>query len=638
MRRFALAGLFIGWGLTVTMVGCGKPSQPATQPPAAQAKPAAPSNPEPTKPAEAVDAAQPATPPTLADLRKTLTSTDSSRTRVLTLDEIATLGSQAKDALPDILAMTSDSEPRVRWHAARAIGLIGEDAISAMPTLIKLLQDEDPITVAQAAAAIRHIRTDDERTDTPDQDAALYATAIEPLLAITVHPDPRVRRAAVRTIRVLDADSETLAALLAKVLADSDPVVILPALHTLADMGDEAVPVLIEALKVPGARYWAAVALAEIGSEAAPATDGLATLAKEGEPEERMQGMLALAAIGPEAAAATPALIEALSSGDASLEFAAVFALGSLRAAAADEALEKAASDPDAFLAEIAAWARAKIHPDDANLRDIALERLHKGLASDLPKVRAASTSGLSDLAPLVDAAERRKMADDFLTMLSDPDPAVGTRGGAALIRLGADAVEPLSGQLAKPEMRLAALELLAAIGGDSVAAVAPIAEALTDKDAFVRGEAAIALAAIGPPAAPALARLQQIVADEAEDPGTRYSAAYALGRIGEAAAPAIDILRGLSQSEDELMATVAVWAALKIEPGNTEFFETAMPRLRKALKAESDLARLEAAVALGEIGPHAKTAVPILEVVEEDDPVRAVRAAAAEALRKIGG
>ena len=80
---------------------------------------------------------------------------------MLTLDEIATFGSRAKDALPDILAMTSDPEPRVRWHAARAIGLIGEDAISAMPTLIKLLQDDDPITVAQAAAAIRHIRTDD---------------------------------------------------------------------------------------------------------------------------------------------------------------------------------------------------------------------------------------------------------------------------------------------------------------------------------------------------------------------------------------------------------------------------------------------------------------------------------------------
>jgi HEAT repeat protein len=99
-----------------------------------------------------------------------------------------------------------------------------------------------------------------------------------------------------------------------------------------------------------------------------------------------------------------------------------------------------------------------------------------------------------------------------------------------------------------------------------------------------------------------------------------------------------MNTLRTLSDSADELMATVAVWAALKIEPGNIEFFETAMPRLRKALRAESDLARLEAAVALGEIGPHAKAAIPILEIVEEDDPVRAVRAAAAEALQKIGG
>lgn len=636
MRRSLLVGLGLAVAVCQT-AGCGKPPRPAAPP--AQAPSAGQA--EQGKPPAASDAAKElseATTPSLNDLRKTLTTTDSSRTRVLTLDEIATLGSRAKDALPDVVAMTADPEPRVRWHAARTIGLIGENAISAMPTLIKLLQDEDPITAAQAAAAIRHIRTDDDRTDTPDQDAALYATAIEPLLAITVHPDPRVRRAAVRTIRELDSDSATLASLLGKVLADSDPAVILPALHTLADMGDEAVPVLIEAMKVPAARYWAAVALAEIGPEAAPATEGLATLAKEGEPEERMQAMLALAAIGPEAAAATPVLVEALSSGDGSQRFAAVFALGSLRAEAADEALQKAADGPDKFLAEIAAWARAKIRPDDVELRKLALEKLRDGLSSELPKVRAASTSGLSDLAPRLTPAERQQLAADFLKMLADPDPAVGTRGGAALIQLGADAVEPLGGQLANPELRPVALELLAAIGSDAVKALEPIRTTLADQDPAVRGEAAIALAAIGPAAAPAVPQLRQILADSSEDSGARYSAAYALGRIGPAAAPAMETLRTLSQSDDELMATVAVWAALKIEPGNTDFFETAMPRLRKALKAESDLARLEAAVALGEIGPHAKTAIPILEVVEEDDPVRAVRAAAAEALRKIGG
>lgn len=637
MRR----SLVVGLGLIVAVcqvAGCGKPPRPAAAPPA-QATAEVPAE-QGTQAAtsDTVDTSPVTTTASLDDLRKTLTTTDSSRTRVLTLDEIATYGSRAKGLLPDVLSMTADPEPRVRWHAARTIGLIGEDAISAMPTLIKLLRDEDPITVAQAAGAIRHIRTDDTRTDTPDQDAAAYASAIEPLLAITVHPDPRVRRAAVRTIRVLDSDSETLAGLLGNVLADSDPAVILPALHTLADMGDEAVPVLIEALKVPAARYWSAVALAEIGPEAAPATAGLTTLANEGEPEERMQAMLALAAIGPEAAAATPVLIEALSSGDGSLRFAAVFALGSLRAEAADEALQKAADGSDEFLAEIAAWARAKIHPDDVALRTLALEKLRGGLTSELPKVRAASTSGLSDLASLVAPAEQQRLAGDFLKMLADPDPAVGTRGGAALIRLGAAAVEPLGGQLANPELRLAALELLAAIGSEAVKALEPIKGTLADQDPVVRGEAAIALAAIGPAAAPAVPQLQRMLSDSAEDAGARYSAAYALGRIGSAAAPAMETLRALSESDDELMATVAVWGALKIEPGNTEFFEAAMPRLRKALKAESDLARLEAAVALGEIGPHAKTAIPILEVVEEDDPVRAVRAAAAEALRKIRG
>lgn len=632
-----IRSLLVGLGLAIAAcqaAGCGKPSRPAATPAVPQATSAAQA--ERTVPEQSIAAADAA--PSLDDLRKTLTTTDDSRTRVLTLDEIATFGSKAKDALPDVLAMTSDPEPRVRWHAVRTIGLIGEDAISAIPALIKLLQDEDPITVAQAAAAIRHIHADDERTDTQDQDAALYEAAVAPLVATTLHPDARARRAAVRAVQTLHADSETLAGLLAKVLADSDPAVILPALHTLADMGDDAVPVLIEALKVPGARYWAAVALAEIGAEAAPAAEQLTKLAKEGEPEERMQAMLALAAIGPPAVSAAPVLVEALSSDDGSLRFAAVFALGSLRAEEADAVLRKAAADPDDFLAEVAAWALAKIHPDDAEIREQALKKLRAGLTSELPKVRAASTSGLSDLATLVDAAERRDLAADFIRVLSDPDPSVGTRGGAALIRLGSDAVEPLSSQLANPDLREAALEILASIGADAVQAVDQITAALSDDEAFVRGEAAIALAAIGPPAAAAVPALQKILADDTEDSGTRYSAAYALGRIGSAAAPAMNTLRTLSDSADELMATVAVWAALKIDPGNTEFFETAMPRLRKALRAESDLARLEAAVALGEIGPHAKAAIPILEVVEEDDPVRAVRAAAAEALQKIGG
>jgi hypothetical protein len=37
----------------------------------------------------------------------------------------------------------------------------------------------------------------------------------------------------------------------------------MPALHTLADMGEEAGPLLIEALNDPKSRFWAEVVLAE---------------------------------------------------------------------------------------------------------------------------------------------------------------------------------------------------------------------------------------------------------------------------------------------------------------------------------------------------------------------------------------
>ena len=84
-------------------------------------------------------------------------------------------------------------------------------------------------------------------------------------------------------------------------------------------------------------------------------------------------------------------------------------------------------------------------------------------------------------------------------------------------------------------------------------------------------------------------------------------------------------------------MATVAVWAAVKIRPDDATLFDAAVPKLRRALQNEEQLVRLEAAVALGEIGPPAGSALPMLEMLAEEDPVRIVREAAAAAVRKIG-
>lgn len=571
--------------------------------------------------------------PDLAALRKTLATSDDGRIRVLTIDAIAALGQRGRDALPELLAATSDTDPRPRWRAARAVGLIGEDAISALPTLVKLLGDPDPIVVTQAAAAIAMIRKDDG--DVTPADAAAYEATVEPLVKTTVHADPRARRAAVRALRTVHADPAKLAALIGGALADSDPSVVLPAMQTLADVEEHALPVLLEAIKNPKSRYWAEVALAEIGPEAAPAVPQLAAVVADGAPEERLQAILTLASIGPPAAAAAPQLIAALESQERFLRTAAAFALGSSRAAAADAALAKAVDDPQAFLAATAAWARAKIHPDDAAITADAVTRLRKALQAPEARMRKAAASGLSDLAERLDAAGRESLAVEFAELLDDPDEAVGTSAGAGLVRLGGAAVEHLRKRLAEPQHRRQAFGVLGAIGPAAKPAVPELVAGLTDPDEVCSTEAAVALAAVGADAAPAVPALEKLLADGVPA-GVRYTAAYALGRIGAAAKSAVPRLLELSKTDDEIMATVAVWAALKIEPADASLVETAIPMLRRALRGDRDLVRLEAAVSLGDIGTPARSAVPILELVAEEDSVPAVRSAAAAALAKI--
>jgi HEAT repeat protein len=227
-------------------------------------------------------------------------------------------------------------------------------------------------------------------------------------------------------------------------------------------------------------------------------------------------------------------------------------------------------------------------------------------------------------------------LAGKFVALLEDAHPGVRGAAATSLVRLGPTAVASLEKALEKPSLRTLAMVLLAATGSSAKPAVDTLVKALADADPSVRGDAAVAIASIGPDAAEAVPALSQLLGGGADEAPLRYAAAYALGRIGPASAPAAETLRGLAKSEDELMASVAIWALLKIEPENKSQAEAAVPVLRKALRGPRDLARLEAAAALGDLGSMASSAVPILELVSEDDPLPAVRKAAAESLAKI--
>lgn len=644
--------------------GCGQPSAPPQPPrvdrPAVVAQPDVPRTPVAEQPASSAPPAVPAivgepgprdtasTPPAtavqpvaeegrLAALRQTLAAATDAKTRIEVVDDIADLGQRAKPALADLVACTTDASASVRWHAARAIGMIGEDALPQLPVLVKLLEDTDPIVATQAAAAIGSIRKDDGRPEIPDADATLYAAAVERLVHATTHPDPRVRRAAIRSAKRVAPSLKELAPLFSRQLADADPSVVMAALHSLAELDEAAVPFLLEALKEPKSRYWACIALAEIGPGAAPAVGQLEQLASEGETADRIQALLTLAAIGEKAGTAAPTMVRALEAEDDALHFPAAFALGSTKSAAGDAALERAAAGNNPFLADVAAWALARIHPDDGALVDRAVSRLRAALTAERPNQRAAAASGLSDLAAGLPEASRRQIAADFAGLLTDSDPDVGVSGGAGLIRLGASAVETLEAKLADPALRPAVLEILAAIGPAAKPATDKLVSLLDAADPLVREEAAVALAAIGPEAAEAVPSLVKMLAP-AEADGGKFSAAYALGRIGPASAPALELLRGLATSSDEALATVALWASLKIAPEDKSLFESAVPALRKAARSNRELVRLEAAVALGEIGPAAMPAAAMLEFLAEEDPVPTVRAAAAAALDKVRG
>lgn len=646
--------LVLATAIVLPAAGCAdRPAPPAARPPSAQTAPAQPAAPapaaqstaQPTAVAPAAEAGVPAADQataaaaTLAGLRQSLSTATEENDRVAAVDDIAELGQNARPALDDLVKATTDANIRVRWHAARAIGMIGEDAVSAIPTLIGLLADADPIVATQAAAAIGNIRSDDEiKADTPAADIAHYESATKALVGAMVHKDPRVRRAALRSIMKMKPPRELLIPLVTRQLGDADPSVVLPAINSIAGMGADAVPMLVESLKDPKARYWAEIALAELGPAAAPAVDALSTAAAEGDIHERMQAILTLAAIGEPAAKAADLLQEALASNEGSLQFAAAYAAGRMRLASADEMLGKAAAAEDPFLASVATWARARIKPDDKERVKDAVTKLLAGLSSDNPAVRRSGISALSDLTGNLADGDEAALSEGFIRLLTDADPGVHMQAGAALIRQGAVAVKPLKAAIDDPERRRAVLEILAAIGGAAKDAVDPLVGLLGNADPELRGEAAVALAAIGPDAAPAVPALQQILSSETTPAGLLYPTAYALGRIGPAARPALDQLMKFSASDDDFLATVAVWAAVKINPGEASMFEAAVPRLRKALRSDRELVRLEAAVALGDIGPAARSAVPILELVAEDDPLPAVREAAAAALEKIRG
>jgi HEAT repeat protein len=205
--------------------------------------------------------------------------------------------------------------------------------------------------------------------------------------------------------------------------------------------------------------------------------------------------------------------------------------------------------------------------------------------------------------------------------------------------------------------VRSLAAEALGHIGPEADAAVSALEDLLKDQTAEVRGKAAEALGRIGGKAEVSIPLLIALLGDEVSS--VRAHAAQALGQFGaeaEAAVPALTELLRDKASYGELLPDGVGY----LQPGvGFELFtthtvhvrdsavdalgqigpaaKTAVPVLTQLLDHKVGDVRRAAATVLGKIGPAAQSAAPALKKAAEDaEEEEAVRAAAARALREI--
>ncbi|QEH37033.1 putative lyase [Aquisphaera giovannonii] len=274
------------------------------------------------------------------------------------------------------------------------------------------------------------------------------------------------------------------------------------------------------------------------------------------------------------------------------------------------------------------AFGRARIRlPDLSSLlnprRALSLATLDEGLRDPDPAVRtiAAYLVGVpAEQAPGGD--ERRRVGDDLIALLDDPDPQV--RWAAAL---------SISLRNIEPEQAHRAIDRLRAVLRDGTTRLRPgswyftiqdLAERLPDEIRIAGRADSPKLRCVAATALYEFWELGEVTSSIPEllaalkdgDPLARLSAVHTLGAFEGKAQPAVAALNGCLAEPGDFMGCP------NEEGEPTEEFD-------------GGLIRKWSAWALGEIGEPARSAVPSL-IRTMDDPNPVVREAAAEALGKL--
>ena len=403
----------------------------------------------------------------------------------------ATIAPSAQAAVPALVELLADQDPKVREVTSYALAQIGPAAQQAAPTLAKLLIDEDPKVREVASLALGQIGPGANE-------------AVPGLVTLLNDPKAEVRRSAAGALAQIGPNARQAVSSLIVILTDNDANFRQAAAFALGKVGPpakEAELTLVKLLADPdaGTRQSAAFAIGQIGAKADLAVPALIGLLADPSAQIRQAAADALAQVGAEAKQAVPALVKLLADGDPGPRQSAAYALARIGPAAKE-----------------------------------AIHGLVPLLADPNATVRQSATYALAQIGPAAKSA-----VFEVTRLLRDPEPDVRRSAVYAIAQIGSSPPEaiPTLVELLKgsdTNVRLNAIIALAKIGPSAKEAVPALLNITSDLDAELRRNAVFALTQIGPPPQAILTQLKFLTDPNAD---TRRSAAENLGHIAASAA-----------------------------------------------------------------------------------------------------
>ncbi|MDA8745418.1 HEAT repeat domain-containing protein [Rubripirellula amarantea] len=516
----------------------------------------------------------------------------------------------ATQSINEALDSPSDA---LRWHAARAAGHLRLSDPAVVAKLQNGAGDDNWVVQLHSISALAQSGDKTDRTIEVLTDGALSSKT-------------RVAAASIAALRKLQVSPEKLAATLNKVLAGDNGAVAIYAVEAMVDAGAKAVPLLKACLKEPNSAYWACLAIADIGPDAAGTVPELGAFVSSHDKAEAIpQALMALAAIGPAAKSVEASIVTAMEhwADDQSVQLSGMYALGAINATDARQVLDQRASSDDPFEAMVASWALAKTNPGDDQLLDSAVKRLVGGLQSDSPNMAHAAAHGLATLempegtaAPyLLEAAKNPSAREHVLT---------------ALASLGAEGIPHANKALANPETRELAVDVLARMGSQAEGATSALVACMDAAEPSVSVQINYVLANIGPSAAVAAEKLAAQL--NSSNPLVRQSAMYALREIGPAAGSAkASLLSHLtevdsSSAQDRFEQLASAWTLARIAANDPAVQKAILPIIQNGLASESELERRESIAATADLGAAASALHSTVAEMASSDPSASVR------------